>query len=74
MESPVKGREVEIAKTLGINPQIVLERVRVMTRRHEIGRTGVVVLQDVGENEVFEEVMQRLVRSNPVVARRLRAR
>jgi len=72
MESPVRGREVEVAKTLGINLQIVRERVRVLTRRQEIGRTGIVVSQEVRDGETFEEVLRRLARSNPVVARRLR--
>ena len=72
VESPVKGREVEVAKTLGVSLQIVQERVRVLTRRQEIGRTGIVVLREVGEGETFEEVLRRLARSNPVVARRLR--
>jgi len=72
VESPVKGGEVEVAKILGVSPQIVQERVRVLTRRQEIGRTGIVVSQEVREGEVFEEVLRRLARSNPVVARRLR--
>jgi len=72
VESPAKGREVEVAKILGVNPQIVQERIRVLTRRQEIGRTGIVVSQEVGEGETFEEVLRRLARSNPVVARRLR--
>ena len=72
VESPVAGREVEVAKIVGVSLEIVQERVRVLSRRREVGRTGIVVSQEVGEGEVFEEVLRRLARSNPVVARRLR--
>jgi len=72
LESSVRRREVEVAKILGVSLEIVQERVRVLTRRRKIGRTGVVVSIDVKEGEVFEDVLRRLARSNPVVSRRLR--
>lgn len=74
IEFPVKGRELEAAKILGVSLEIVKERVRVLTRRREIGRTGIVLSVDVGDGEVFEDVLRRLAASNPIVKRSLRAR
>ena len=72
MESPIQGREREIARIVGVSVDIVKERVRVLTRRREIGRTGIVLSVYLQEEEVFEEVLERLAASNPIVRRRLR--
>ena len=50
VEYPIVGREGVIARKLGISVETVLERVRVLTRREEIGRTGVYIKLDVGES------------------------
>lgn len=73
-EFPVKSRELEAAKIIGVSLEIVKERVRVLTRRKEIGRTGIVLSVDVGDGEVFEDVFRRLAASNPIVKRSMRAR
>lgn len=74
IEFPVKGREAEVAKIVGVSLEIVEERVRVLTRRREVGRTGIVLSADVREGEVFEDVLRRLAASNPIVKRSLRER
>jgi predicted nucleotidyltransferase len=71
-EFPVRGREVEVSKIVGVSLEIVQERVRVLTRRREVGRTGIVLSVDVGREEVFEDVLRRLATINPIVSRRLR--
>src|SRR5207245_7406557 len=53
IESPIVGRESEVARLLGVSSDIVRERIRVLTRRDTIRRTGVfriplVVLLGVG--------------------------
>jgi hypothetical protein len=70
-ESPIEGREAEVAKIVGVSVDIVNERVRVLKRRGEVGRTGIVLSVDLGDGEVFEEVLKRLAESNPIVRRRL---
>lgn len=72
VESPIVGRESEAARVVGVGVEIVRERVRVLTRREEVGRTGIVFSVGLGEDEVFEEVLKRVADSNPIVRRRLR--
>lgn len=68
-ESQVIARESEVARIVGVSPDIVKERVRVLTRRDKIGRTGVFVVEHLSEGEPFEEVLKRIVESNPAVRR-----
>lgn len=70
-ESPIEGREAEVAEIVGVSVNIVNERVRVLKRRKRVGRTGIVLSANLGDEEVFEEVLKRLAESNPVVRRRL---
>lgn len=74
IEFPVIGYETEAAKVIGVSLEIVKERVRVLTRRKKIGRTGLVLSERLGEDEVFEDVLRRLTASNPIVKRRVKAR
>ncbi|MDW7974650.1 MAG: nucleotidyltransferase domain-containing protein [Sulfolobales archaeon] len=71
IESPVEGREDYVAKLLNISPETVRERVRVLTRRKEHGRTGVFVKEELGE-ETVEEAVERLSRENPAFRRAIR--
>ena len=41
IESPVAGREGQVARLLDIDTRIVMERVRTLERRRTVGRTGV---------------------------------
>ena len=72
IESPVTGREGKIAGILGINVAVVLDRVRTLTRREEIGRTGVFLNRKLAPDEGFGEVFQELARQRPALRRRLR--
>jgi predicted nucleotidyltransferase len=74
LESTIIGRESEVAKIVGVSTEIVMQRVRVLSRRKQIGRTGIVFSVDLAEDEVFEEVLERAAMSNPIVRRRLRKR
>lgn len=71
-ESPIQGYEAEVAKIIGVKLALVHQRIRVLTRREEIGRTGIMLSHDLLEGEVFEEVLKRLADTNPIVKRRLR--
>ncbi|MFX0195481.1 MAG: nucleotidyltransferase domain-containing protein [Candidatus Hodarchaeota archaeon] len=71
IESPVIGRESLIAKTVGVSIEVVEERVRVLTRRDEVGRTGVFVKIKIAPWETFEDVLKDLAARNPAVRRRL---
>jgi predicted nucleotidyltransferase len=72
--SPIIGREGEVAEIVGVGVRIVEERIRVLTRREKVGRTGIVFSMELEEDAVFEEVLKRVADSNPIVRRRLRKR
>lgn len=68
-ESQVIGRESDVARILGVSPDIVKERVRVLTRRDKVGRTGIFLVVPLSEGEQFEEALKKLVESNPALRR-----
>jgi predicted nucleotidyltransferase len=72
--SPIIGREGEVAAIVGVGVRIVEERIRVLTRREKVGRTGIVFSRELEEDAVFEEVLKRVADANPIVRRRLRKR
>jgi len=71
-EYSIIGREHEVAKKLGISLDTVLERIRVLTRRDELGRTGVFVKVELEPWDSIEEMVQRIARENPLFRRVLR--
>ena len=73
-ESPVMGRENEVARLLGVSVGIVSERTRVLTRRDTVGRTGIYLRIPVRDGQTFEEVLQARLDSDPAVRRTLRKR
>lgn len=74
VESAIEGRESEVAKILGVNPEIIRERVRVLKRRDRVGRTGVFLQVQLSREEHFESVFKRLVESKPEIKRLQRRR
>jgi len=70
VESPVEGREAEVAAAVGVSLETVQERVRVLKRRDEIGRTGAYLDVTLDEEETFEGALKRLADANPVLRRR----
>lgn len=64
-ESPVIGRESEVARILGVSVETVLERVRVLSRRDAVGRTGVFVKLQLGPEDSVEEAARMEARRNP---------
>jgi hypothetical protein len=70
-ESTIVRREEYAAKTLRISVTTVLDRVHALLRRDEVGRTGVFIKEELAPDETFELVMERLVKKNPAVRRRL---
>ncbi len=74
VESPVIGREAEVAKRLGVSIETVEERVRVLTRRDEHGRTGVFVKLVIPPGEEIEDYVRRYATRNPLLRRVLEER
>ncbi|ABU81606.1 nucleotidyltransferase domain-containing protein [Ignicoccus hospitalis] len=68
-EEPVIGREEHVAKVLGISAETVKERVRLLTKRREKGRTGVFL-----EFKFWgpaEEAIHELAKTNKAFRRRV---
>jgi hypothetical protein len=74
VEFPVVGREAEAARTVGVSPEIVKERVRVLLRRDTVGRTGVYLKYRLKPEETFEEALRRLAARDPAIRRMLQQR
>jgi len=62
----------EAAKVLGVKIDIVDERIRVLEKRREVGRTGVFLLEAVPFQESFESTLKAIGERNPYVKRRLK--
>jgi predicted nucleotidyltransferase len=73
VESSILGREQPTAKLLGIAVETVRDRVRALTRRDAVGRTGVFVKRELLPHETFEMVLKDLAMENPAVRRRLKS-
>lgn len=60
VERRVLGHEAEVAKILGISIETVMERVRVLTRRERLGRTGVFFKAIFDGETQVEEVIRNI--------------
>ncbi len=74
VESPIIGRESEVARLLGVSIDIVKERVRVLTRRDSVGRTGIFLKMIVPDAQSFEGALQKEADANPALRRTLSKR
>lgn len=72
VESTILGREETVAKQLQVSVETVLDRVHALLRRDKVGRTGVFIERELGQDETFEMVLKQLAGENPAVRRRLR--
>ncbi|MFX1482882.1 MAG: nucleotidyltransferase domain-containing protein [Promethearchaeota archaeon] len=73
-EQGVIGNEPEIARKLNVSVGIARERVRVLSRRDSVGRTGVYLTRMLDEDESFEEVAKQLQDSDPALRRTIERR
>jgi predicted nucleotidyltransferase len=71
---PVIGNESYVASKLGISIDTVMERVRVLTRRDQLGRTGVYFKYTLLPEESVEEALRSLLRKNPYLRKILEKR
>jgi len=69
IEVPVIGREAEVSSILNVSLDVVEERIRVLTRRDRLGRTGVFVKYILKPDETFEEALEELMKTNQYVRR-----
>lgn len=69
-ESQTVGREGEIAHRLGVSIDIVRERIQVLTRRDETGKTGIFLERKLSPDESFESVWKEILDSNSRIIRK----
>ncbi|MGB9725792.1 MAG: nucleotidyltransferase domain-containing protein [Fervidicoccaceae archaeon] len=67
--SSIIGKESEVASMLRISIDTVMERVRVLSRRDEIGRTGVYINESLLPGESFEQRLKELAERKPALRR-----
>jgi len=72
-ELPVEHNIEGAAKILGVDPATLRNRVRVLKRRRELGRTGLYRKLEIPRDKTFEEVFEELLARDPALRRRLRA-
>ncbi|MEM2925376.1 MAG: nucleotidyltransferase domain-containing protein [Methanocellales archaeon] len=60
-----------VAKIVGVSQDIVEERMRVLQRRAEIGRTGVYLERVLSREENFETVLNEIAAADPAIRRRI---
>lgn len=60
-----------VAKILDVSLEIVEERIRVLTRRREVGRTGIFLQEVVPSHSSFEAYLDEIAKTNPMVRKRL---
>ncbi len=74
LEFSILGREAEASRILGVSEELVRERVRVLTRRDRIGRTGVFLRREIPLEEDLGEAFERLADKSAEIKRFLRKR
>ncbi|MHA1965703.1 MAG: nucleotidyltransferase domain-containing protein [Candidatus Thorarchaeota archaeon] len=74
LEQGVIGQEQEVSKKLNVSIGIAQERVRVLTRRDNVGRTGVYLTRTLNDDESFEAVAKKLQDSDPALRRTIQRR
>jgi predicted nucleotidyltransferase len=63
-----------VAKKVNVSQQIVEERMRVLERRADVGRTGVYVNRPLAPDESAEQVLAELIAEDPALRRRIDSR
>lgn len=74
IEWAIVGKEPEVAKRLGISIDVVNERVRVLTRRDRIGRTGVYLRHPLSDEESFEGALKDIMDRDNITRRQVKRR
>jgi len=72
IENPIIGFEGKVAMLLGVGVEVVRDRVRTLTRRDKVGRTGVFVKRVLSPDEGFGDAFRRLSLEKPATRRRMR--
>lgn len=70
IESPIVGFESVVAKKIKVSVGLVRERVRILTTRDKVGRTGVYLDHELSPDDNIEEAFKQLMDRDPILRRR----
>lgn len=68
-EIDLKNNELYASKLLNIDMEFILQRIRVLTRRDKVGRTGVFLHEKLNLEDNFEKVLKNISDRNSLVRR-----
>lgn len=71
MEFPARQDPDLAAKLIGVDPKALRERLHVLEKRKEHGKTGRFIEVKLGEDETFSQVLKAIINENPVLRRRV---
>lgn len=71
LEIPIIGREAEVADLLGVSIDAVIDRVRALMKRDEVGRTGLYLRVEIPDWESPEAVITRVAKRVPALRDRI---
>lgn len=71
VEKPLRENFEEAVKTLGVSPDILSSRIRVLLKRREKGRTGVFQSIELEKDMAFETAFQKLLAKSPALRKRV---
>ncbi|MFX0115234.1 MAG: nucleotidyltransferase domain-containing protein [Candidatus Hodarchaeota archaeon] len=71
-QGSILGKEHEVARKLQVSIEVVKERVRVLSQRDHVGRTGQFISRSIPVDSHFETILKELQDRNPAVRRRLK--
>jgi len=69
-EVPLINNEKLASDLIGISPQIIEIRKRVLLKRDRVGRTGIFLRWNLDPSETFEEALKRISDKNPIVKKK----
>ncbi len=70
IEFPIINQEERVFKILNVKPEIIRERITVLLKRDNYGRTGIFLNRLLAPDEGFEEVLKQIADEKPAVRRR----
>lgn len=74
IEKSILGNIKEASKIVGVSSAIISERIKILKRRDEIGRTGIYLKYELAPDENFESALDKLIKRDPALRRMLKTR
>jgi len=71
MEFPARQDPDLAAKLIGVDPKALRERLHVLEKRKEHGRTGTYIEVELDEGSTFPQVLKAIINENPILRRRI---